>query len=281
MHEIAKHEFEGHAIPEYEIEGSRRVIICADLARALGLTESGMRKIIERNQSELPSSEVWRDKLSRQGQTRTAWVCDRLGAHHLAILASTPEGARARQWTLATFIKPYLSGARMVTPDEFQAMKGERDFYKKMAGDAVPIMTQNAVAIEHFARAHRLGLEYSSALLRHERGTRGARAVRALKDDTKNLFAGLTKSDPATATPSVDPGAPVEARILAAIREAVPPLRDLKGLRKAVAAPARDVEREFKFLVNLGKVDFGPSGEFVVRELPNRVVPTNGNGGPS
>lgn len=267
MNEIAIGSFEGSDIRAQEING-RQLILCADLAEPLGFEdEDQVRRVINRNKGEILKSEVFRVKLTREQGSRSPWACTALGAHQLAMLAATEKGARFRVWTLTHLIKPYLDGARMITPEQFAALKTERDLYRTLAADALPVVQQQGAALEHLARAHNLGLEFASACLRAEKNAPGTKALRALKDALPLVDLMFPKPNVAKPAPEQKHERTLTEAILDAIEKAHPPLRRIQDVRKAVGQRSREVDREVKILFTVGRIGFAPDGSLVVRRL--------------
>lgn len=197
MSQIQRYAFEGTPLDAILVN-ERPMFTAKALARPLGFSDArGVLRLFKRNAAEFPATEVTVVNLTTEHGTRTAQAFSPVAAHLLGMFAATPEGATFRRWLLDTFIVPHLSGARMVSREDFDALRlqvaalvSERDALRLAQGNA---SVDLRLALEANAGMSKLAsqiLTTRRAEVRHEREVE-------LFVERPNLFAGapLTEID--------------------------------------------------------------------------------------
>lgn len=136
MHEIKRYEFNGHSI-EPRIEGGEMLFSFDDVAALCEYeTRTEAHRLFRKHRKEFTSEEVMTVVSTVvRGRAYKADFLTPLGLYHYAMLVKTAVGPRFRAWVVETFLRPYLSGARMVTPEMADALRAERDSWRTRALD--------------------------------------------------------------------------------------------------------------------------------------------------
>lgn len=132
-HEVKRYEWNGSQI-ETRTTDEREVFVLVDLIGPLGFpSKKGLEKAFGRARKEI-GEETWTTPIRGvDGRRRSANVITPLGVHILAMHVENEVGVAFRSWVTETFLRPHLSGARMVTAEQFAALVAERDALKSEA----------------------------------------------------------------------------------------------------------------------------------------------------
>ncbi len=182
------------------VEGDTLAFSFKDVATLCAFsTERAARRVFQRNKAEFTPDEVIGVNLTPVPGRRaySAMHLTPLGLYHFAMLCGTEVGPRFRAWVVETFLRPHLSGARMVAREDFDALRlqvaslvSERDALRDERGNA---RTDLRLALEANSNMSRLASQIMTvrkAEVRHEREVE-------LFVERPNLFAGapLTEID--------------------------------------------------------------------------------------
>ena len=166
MNEIRKYEFEGRVV-EPRMEGDECLFSFADIRTLCDYRDarSAMRAF-RKHRSEFAADDVVMvatpATVGRRAYSTTYFRAS--GLYLFGLIAQTDIGARLRPWVMQTFIRPHLSGARMVPADRLSALeqalaslleerKADRELIKQLGAISVASIGHAGKMLSTFARS--------------------------------------------------------------------------------------------------------------------------------